>query len=329
MDMQLIYSRLLWIVLSALIATSSLSAQQPAQFSLYFLDPMQWNPAYAGMGEGLQLTALHRQQWAGLAGNPQSQLLSAHVPVSFSSGGLGISLLRDQLGAGSKTGGQINYTYQYPLGEGLLAVGGGLAFNQWQLDGRLLRTPQGDYDQLGQIEHNDALLSSGVENGQLLSLALGVYYSNARFFGGLSASNINQPVATSGNFTYRQLRAFFANAGYNLFPDRNWSLTPMFWIRSDEIQTQIDISLQFDYNNNIFAGLSFRGYDQSSTDAAVLSAGIRLKERMRVFYAFDMPLSVLRDVHNGSHEIGLTYNINTRIGQGRLPDIIYHPRANR
>jgi type IX secretion system PorP/SprF family membrane protein len=329
MDMRIIHSRLLWVVLSALLTSFGLSAQQPPQFSLYFLDPMQWNPAYAGMGEGLQITALLRQQWAGLEGNPQSQLLSAHVPVSFSWGGLGISLLRDQLGAGSRTGGQLNYTYQLSVGEGLLAVGGGLAFNQWQLDGRLLRTPQGDYDQPGQIEHNDDLLTSGVESGQLLSLALGVYYSDGRLFGGLSASHVNQPVATSGNFTYRQLRAFFANAGYNLFPDRDWSLIPMFWVRSDEIQTQVDISLQFAYNNNIFAGLSFRGYDQSSTDAAVLSAGIRLKERMRVFYAFDLPLSTLRDVHNGSHEIGLTYNINAGIGQGKLPAVIYHPRANR
>lgn len=329
MDIRITHSRLIWGVLSVLLTSFGLSAQQPAQFSLYFLDPMQWNPAYAGMGEGLQITALHRQQWAGLEGNPQSQLLSAHVPVSFSRGGLGISLLRDQLGAGSKTGGQLNYTYQLSLGEGLLSVGGGLAFNQWQLDGRLLRTPQGEYNQPGQIEHNDVLLTSGVESGQLLSLALGVYYSDGRLFGGLSASHINQPVAASGNFTYRQLRAFFANAGYNLFPDRDWSLIPMVWVRSDEIQTQVDISLQFVYNNNIFAGLSFRGYDQSSTDAAVLSAGIRLKERMRVFYAFDLPLSTLRDVHNGSHEIGLTYNINAGIGQGRLPAVIYHPRANR
>jgi len=50
---------------------------------------------------------------------------------------------------------------------------------------------------------------------------------------------------------------------------------------------------------------------------------------MRVFYAFDLPLSTLRDVHNGSHEIGLTYNINAGIGQGKLPAVIYHPRANR
>ena len=108
---------------------------------------------------------------------------------------------------------------------------------------------------------------------------------------------------------------------------RKLSLHPSVLVRSDAVQTQTDFSLTAKFNDNIFGGVSLRGYNSESIDAAAILAGFRLSEKTTFMYAYDMTLSGLRDVSNGSHEVGLRYNLNKPIGAGRLPRIIYNPRS--
>ena len=55
------------INLIAIICLTSMSAfaQQDAQSSMYFFNPLQFNPAYAGSRGSLNITGLTRAQWAG------------------------------------------------------------------------------------------------------------------------------------------------------------------------------------------------------------------------------------------------------------------------
>ena len=88
----------------------------------------------------------------------------------------------------------------------------------------------------------------------------------------------------------------------------------------------MEISTIVTYNDNIFGGASFRGYNSNSTDAVVIIAGYKLNERVTLAYSYDITLSELNRVSQGSHEIMLNYNLNKDIGKGRLPKIIYNPR---
>ena len=56
--------------------SAGLVAQQDEQFTQFMHHKLGFNPAYAGMQETPTFTALVRQQWAGLEGAPQSQLLT-------------------------------------------------------------------------------------------------------------------------------------------------------------------------------------------------------------------------------------------------------------
>jgi Type IX secretion system membrane protein PorP/SprF len=58
-----------------------LQAQQPVQYSLYFLNPTAFNPAAAGTENSLVFTGGFRQQWTGLDGAPQTQILTVHLRV--------------------------------------------------------------------------------------------------------------------------------------------------------------------------------------------------------------------------------------------------------
>ena len=56
-------------------------AQQDAQASMYFFNPLQFNSAYAGSREAITVTAVTRAQWIGWDGAPKTQFLSVHAPV--------------------------------------------------------------------------------------------------------------------------------------------------------------------------------------------------------------------------------------------------------
>ena len=73
-------------------------------------------------------------------------------------------------------------------------------------------------------------------------------------------------------------------------------------------------------------GVGYRGFSNISSDALVFQGGFRLNSKLLMRYAYDFGLSQLRSVHNGSHEILISYNIATDFGKGTPPQIIYNPR---
>ena len=68
-------------------------AQQLPQFTQYMFNTISVNPAYAGSRETLNVTALHRNQWAGIDGNPVTSTFSMHMPSRNERVGLGLSLI--------------------------------------------------------------------------------------------------------------------------------------------------------------------------------------------------------------------------------------------
>lgn len=82
------------------------TAQQLPQFTQYMYNTISVNPAYAGSRGTLNVTALHRNQWAGIEGNPRTSTLSIHAPMRNDRVGLGLSYINDKLGFE-----QTNYIY--------------------------------------------------------------------------------------------------------------------------------------------------------------------------------------------------------------------------
>ena len=122
-------------------------------------------------------------------------------------------------------------------------------------------------------------------------------------------------------------RTYFFNAGYRFDLGKNITLRPSVLVKSNISQTQIDFSLITRYNENIFIGASFRGYQSESLDAVALIGGFKLNEKFTLGYSYDLTLSNLKAVSNGSHEIVINYNMGKQIGKGRPPKIIYNPRS--
>ncbi|MEM6772771.1 MAG: type IX secretion system membrane protein PorP/SprF, partial [Bacteroidota bacterium] len=107
----------------------------------------------------------------------------------------------------------------------------------------------------------------------------------------------------------------------------NWEVMPMIYAIAAGPQQQFSFGATLRYDENFFVGAAYRGHSASTGDALVLSGGLNLSEKVTLAYAFDLTLSDLQTVQDGSHEITIKYNLRQRIGAGIPPPRIFHPRA--
>ncbi len=303
------------------------SAQQPPQYSLYMLDPFLYHPAAAGLDQTLLASGTYRSQWMGLPGSPVSFNLSAHMPLLGN--GVGIQLQQESIGSWNQTSASAAYALHTRTGkDGTLSFGLRAGFFQQQLDGSSVRTPGTTFlDEGTPASHNDPALSISLESGNTYSLQAGVLYRNNRFLAGFSAINLLENSVRANTLTFTTKRTGFLTLGYSLPLGRKWELSPSALLKSDLTQTQLELSALLHYRENIFAGASFRGYSANSIDAVVLVAGANVNEKLSAALAFDRGLSPLRNVHDGSLELNLTYSLGKSFGQGSPPTIIYNPRS--
>lgn len=306
-------------------------AQQAVQYSMYMWNKYAFNPAYAGLDNSLSITGVFRSQWSGLAGNPESQHLNAHMPLYIAGGGAGIALENDKTGSWKQTAVMLSYDYQVVMGDaGVLSLGLGAGYIQRELDGSLIRTPDGIYnEETGTFEHNDPNLpfGTGSDRGAAPEVNLGAFYQGERLEIGISAMNLLENELSFSSLSFRSARNFYLYSGYKMDLGKKLSVQPSVLVKSDVDQTQIDFSVLMTYNENIFGGASFRGYNADSRDGVALIAGFKLSEKMSFGYSYDLTLSGLNTVSNGTHELMLNYNLGKPIGKGKPPVIIYNPRS--
>ncbi len=305
-------------------------AQQPAQYSLYMLNPYNFNVAYAGLDESLSVTGVFRKQWVALDGSPITQDFNAHLPWYFLSGGLGLDVENDILGAERNTRVSFSYNYVRELRKSaFFSVGMGGGILQKSLDGTKLRAPEGTY-QSGTINHNDDLLPLTKVSGIAPTLNFGVYYKSKTIEAGFSANNL-----IPASFTYEttnntvnidQVRSYFFIFAYDFEVGNRFAVKPSVFVKSDAIQTQAELSAVLKYNEKIFGGSSLRGYNNNTIDAVVFLAGMHVTDNITVAYSYDLSLSPLKVVNKGSHEIMINYNLRKEIGGSVPTKVIYNPR---
>ncbi|HND87703.1 MAG TPA: type IX secretion system membrane protein PorP/SprF [Saprospiraceae bacterium] len=308
-------------------------AQQLPQYTLYLLNPYASNPAYAGLDNSLVVTAVHRQQWTQLQGAPVTQQLNASLPVYRLASGIGLRVENDVVGAHRVTQGVLSYSYHLSLGRrALLGIGASGGYLQYALDGTKLRAPEGTYAEPGSgtaFTHNDPRLPEGKVQAGTAVAEMGVFLKTDRLGIGLAVQPLFAPVLrerSRGRLSLKASRQYLAYASYELSLGDNFVLKPGLLLKTDIVETQGEISVLGRWRENIFAGLSYRGFTAHGRDAACLMTGFKTSEKVTLGYAYDIPLSPLQVANRGSHELLFRYDLSRPIGAGKLPPVIYNPR---
>ena len=315
--------------------TFSGMAQQAAQYSMYMWNKHAFNPAYAGLDNSLSITGVYRNQWVNLPGSPVTQTVNAHMPLYLVGGGVGLAFENESLGSWTQTTANLSYDYQMVVNNlGVLSLGLSAGITQRKFDGRLARAPEGNFDTdvNGEIIYKDHgpienVLPLTLETGIAPVVNIGAFYQGEKLEAGISATNLLENEINLSTISFVPERTYYFYTGYKLDLGRKLQITPSLLVKSDIFQTQIDFSLIAQYNENIFGGATFRGYDSNSIDAVSIIGGIKLNEKITIGYAYDLTLSGLSNVNNGTHEVLINYNLGKPIGQGKPPIIIYNPRS--
>ncbi len=302
-------------------------AQQDPQFSQHFLNPVLFNPAYSGMDNALSATAQFRSQYVGIDGHPVIQNLTVHSPVPLFHGGLGINLLNEQTGALRNTFLALDYSYIIKTKAGNFAIGisGGLA--QVNVDGSKLRAPDGNYQ--NGINHNDNILPIVPVSGFAADFSVGTFFAGRNLSVGISANHVMPQVAKlnseGSNLEFKYERQYYFQSGYLARLTKNFSLRPSIMLKSNSSTLQAEGDLIFIYNNIIWAGAGYRGYNDQTIDALIGLVGVTISDNLRLGYSYDYTASALKGASNGSHELVLNYRVNLMkpVKPGK---VVYTPR---
>lgn len=155
--------------------------QQTAQSSLYFFNPLHFNPGYAGSRGSLNTTLVHRAQWLGWEGAPRSQFLSIHAPVYRKNIGIGLTIQNDKIGSRSNVAALFNAAYHLKFKNSNWRFSFGMS-GGWMNN-------QADFSSLLATDLNDPNLLQGY-NLSKPNLGAGFYAYHKKAYIGLSVPHL-------------------------------------------------------------------------------------------------------------------------------------------
>ena len=288
------------IILGLLIVFQEASAQQDPQYTQYMYNLNVINPAYVGSKESLSITALYRNQWAGIADNPQTFTFSAHSPFGDKVG-LGISAIKDQLGPVTESNIYADFSYTIDLGQALkLAFGikAGATFHNVGLTDLIYQDP------------NDPAFSENINN-TYPHVGAGFFLYSDNFYFSLSVPNFLQSVHLDETLAGEAIKYgnetshLFATAGYVFQLGENVKLKP-----SGMVIAALDSPVSFDTNLNALFYEKFElGASYRLDDSYSALVGFQINPNIRIGYAYDHIVSDIKAIAGSSHEIILTWDV--------------------
>jgi len=301
-------------------------AQQDVQFTQFMFNQIYYNPGVAGSGGAICINGLHRSQWVGFEGAPTTQNVNVNVPIQKIGGGVGLSLVNDQLGFFNSVSARLMYAYQLQLADGTLGFGAGASFLNNAL-GNAVWIPS-DFANPTIPGTLDGAIPATDANGFQVDAIFGIYYNSERFWGGVSSSRLIESSAqvNSNNgmasvATFKNSRHYFIMGGYNwAVPASNWELRPSALVKLTSGSTIFDVNVMGVYNNRFWGGVTYR-----LQDAVAATIGWQVSPDLRLGYSYDVATSPLAGQGGGSHEIMANYCFKIEIPP-RQPGSYTNPR---
>ncbi len=286
-------------------AMPSLMAQQAPTFTHHKDAMMYFNPAYAGMREGICVNGLMRQQWAGFKNadgdnvSPQTYLISVDSPIKLFHGGVGGNIIQDQKNdIWSDIEVQLAYSFHARLSFADLGIGAGLNIVNKSINGSKWDAT----DDVG----TDPLLAASDESGMQVDGNFGLFLTSpGQYYFGFSVTNLFESTFKNITGEIGNARAYHINGGY-FFPlpsSPMFDIEVMALVQTDLKAAQYNLSGIVTYNDRFWAGLNFRSniVNRESIGAMI---GLRFKD-FRIGYAYD--INIMGIGVPGGHEISVGY----------------------
>lgn len=315
------------LLLTGIVFSTGLKAQQDVQFTQYLFNGLHINPAYAGAKEDLYVQSFYRSQWQGIPGAPKSFSVAADGAFNEGSVGLGIIVTNDQLGAQSNLSAYANYAYRLRLNaDETSTLSFGLAAGMMQLGL--------DANKLQAINPGDAAIPLSSQTRIYPDARFGIYYTSEKYFAGFSATNVIARYMAKKNsaellIPVPQAHLYFTAGA--LFPiNEDVQLKPVVLLKEDlQAPATLDLTaflllkekiwiggfyrttLNL-FSNNLQAGLP-------KTNSLGLITEVFVSPDVRIGYSYDYSINKLRDYNSGSHELSVGFYLSRKnAGRSKL-----------
>ena len=286
-------------ILIILIATNySAFSQQKPVLSQYMFNGLVINPAYAGVHEHLNVTALYRNQWVNFEGAPETSTFSAHSGLKGKNIGVGFLASNDEVGVHNDLSFYGYYAYKIKFKNGSLSMGLQGGFNHLK----------SDYTILSLKDPGDSRF--GVVNRSLkFNFGTGIYYSNKTSYIGFSIPYIRKKRFVEENLNtqnFEDSRYYYLTAGQVLDLTPKIKIKPSVLLRLEEnMPIAYDLNVNFYLEDVLNIGASYR-----SGESLITLFELKVSDYIRLGYAFDWVISDINTYTAGTHELMLNYRLN-------------------
>lgn len=287
------------VILTILITTQGFAQQDP-QYSLYMFNPLGVNPGYAGSREVLSAVLVHRSQWVGLKGAPETQVLSLNTPLKNKKMGVGLQIVNDKIGPRTTQHLSASYAYRLKLGRGKLAFGlraGLINYNY-------------DWNKIEYKDEEDAIPTTAPESFMKPNFDFGIYYNTKTFYMGVAIDHLNRAqyslLSASDTVTSvaKQSANFTGTIGKAFILNDNLVLKTSLLMRAANASGNIDINGSLLIKNKVLFGLTLR-----SSQAFVLMTEFNITKNLRLGAGYDFDGTEVAKTTSGSFEIFLGYDV--------------------
>jgi len=283
------------ITLFILVGTG-MKAQQDAQTSMYFFNPLQFNPAYAGTKGELNITGVTRAQWVGWDGAPNTQFLSIHSPVLRENIGVGANVAYDKIGSRSGLNAMANFAYHMRLNKNDMRLSLGLSGGIQQYGY--------DFSNLIVTDLSDPNYTTAYRETKA-NFGFGAYLHTNKFYAGLSLPRlIKRNVDNNTGNSYLQ-RHLYVMGGYVHKINSGLILKPSVLVKYTGSGPLIaDLNVSALYLERFWFGAVYR-----TTDCAGVNFSYQINKFLMAGYAFDFPLNGKMLNQWGTHEIVVSFSL--------------------
>jgi type IX secretion system PorP/SprF family membrane protein len=308
------------VTVQIMLGSTMAIGQQMPQFTEYNMNQYTLNPAVGGAQDYMEGKIGYRKQWVNFEDAPVTYYASFNTPIGKEWSQRNVSpsgqkkqikgsyhrnrpfhaaggyILNDVTGPTRRTWLYGSYGYHLPISKKVYAsFGTFLGVKQFMMDGT----------QLTGAQEGDPLL--GIRYRQTLPDAvLGTWIYSDNFYIGLSAHQLLGNKIKIGSLSDvepqgKLTRHYFFTAGYNVPVADRIALVPSVMIRyTVAAPVSVDVNAKVRFDDVLWMGASYR-----HGSALAVLAGVCVRHKLDIGYAFDIGTNRITQMSKGTHEIVL------------------------
>ncbi len=272
-------------------------------------NPFLISPAFAGIGDNIQIRLNGLSQWVGVKDAPDTQAIAIDGRISNKSGA-GILLFNDKNGNTTQFGGQFSFAHHLTLNQDpdqYLSFGISYKFTQFKID----LSNQGGFG-------IDPVAEDGDFKDTNSNFDISLLYRHDSFYISLNSANIlSKKLKTITENEPTKLRAYYLYSGYIFRKGRyDVEFEPSVLIQYFESDGRSTTDINFKYRkiknieDYLWAGVSFRFINDEFFDPLAVIPMVGLKKKnFYVAYGFQINFNEIQSYSRGTHMITLGYDL--------------------